>query len=115
MIVVQASAIALILPLAWEFPYAVGKAVKRRKKNGKKEIRSICLDDEAIQPSWGSLFFFFFFWSFCLFRPVPVAYGGSQARGLIGPIAAGLHQSHSNDRSEPCLPPTPQLMQTPNP
>ena len=61
MIVVQASAIALILPLAWEFPYAVGKAVKRRKKNGKKEIRSICLDDEAIQPSWGSLFFFFFF------------------------------------------------------
>jgi len=38
-----------------------------------------------------------------------VAYGGSQARGLIRAIAAGLHHSHSNARSEPCLPPTPQI------
>jgi len=30
------------------------------------------------------LFFFFFFLSFCLFGAAPGAYGGSQARGLIG-------------------------------
>ena len=39
----------------------------------------------------------------CLFRAAPVAYGGSQARGLIGAVAAGLRQSHSNARSEPRL------------
>jgi len=35
-----------------------------------------------------------------------VAYGGSQARGLIGAIAASLRQSHSNEESEPHLQPT---------
>ena len=44
-----------------------------------------------------------------------MAYGGSQARGLIGAVAAGLHQSHSNARSELHLQPTPQLMATPDP
>ena len=44
-------------------------------------------------------FFFFFFWSFCLFRAAPTAYGGSQARGLIGVLAAGLHHSYSNATS----------------
>ena len=29
-------------------------------------------------------FFFFLFFVFCLFRAIPAAYGGSQARGLIG-------------------------------
>ena len=42
-------------------------------------------------------------------------YGGSQARGLIGAVAAGLRQSHSNEGSEPCLQPTPQFMAMPNP
>ena len=51
--------------------------------------------------------FFFFFGN--LFRIAPMAYGGSQARGLIGAAAAGLHHSHSNAGSEPRLPPTPQL------
>ena len=37
-------------------------------------------------------------------------YGGSQARGLIGAVAIGLHQSHSYAGSEPSLRPTPQLM-----
>ena len=46
---------------------------------------------------------------FGLFRAAPVAYGGSQARGLIGAAAAGLPQSHSNAGSEPYLQPTPQL------
>ena len=51
----------------------------------------------------------FFFLAICLFRAAARAYGGSQARGLIGATAAGLCQSHSNARSEPRLPPTPQL------
>ena len=41
-----------------------------------------------------------FFW---LFKAAPMAYGGSQAGGQIGAIAAGLHHSHSNTRSKPCL------------
>ena len=50
---------------------------------------------------------------FCLFafsRTIPIVYGGSQARGLIGARAAGLHHSHSNVGSKPRLQPTPQLM-----
>ena len=61
------------------------------------------------------LFFFLFFFPFLkLFKAAPTAYGGSQARGQIRPIAAGLHHSH-NAGSEPCLRPTPQLMATPDP
>ena len=45
----------------------------------------------------------------------PAAYGGSQARGPIGAVAAGLRQSHSNAGSEPRLQPTPQLMATQDP
>ena len=55
--------------------------------------------------------FFFFFCLFLSFFAIswdtPVAYGGSQARGLIGAVAAGLRQSHSNTRSKPYLRPTP--------
>ena len=49
--------------------------------------------------------FFFFFFFFCPFvsRAAPVAYGGSQARGRIGVVAASLCHSHSNARSDPCL------------
>ena len=40
-----------------------------------------------------------------------MAYGGSQARSLIGAAAAGLYQSHSTyASSEPHLRHTPQLM-----
>ena len=45
----------------------------------------------------------FSFVRFAFFRAVPVAYGGSQARGQIRAVAAGLHHSHSNVRSEPHL------------
>ena len=54
----------------------------------------------------------------CLFafsRAAPMAYGGSQARGLIRAVAASLRQSHSNAGSEPRLQPTPQLTATPDP
>ena len=40
---------------------------------------------------------------FLFFRAAPTAYGGSQARGLIGAVALGLHHSHSNLASEMCL------------
>ena len=36
----------------------------------------------------------------------PAAYGRSQAGGPIGATATGLHHSHGNARSEPCLWPT---------
>ena len=57
----------------------------------------------------------FFFSVFCLFRDTPTAYGGSQARGPIGAVAAGLHHSHSKAGSETHLRPTPQLTATPDP
>ena len=50
-----------------------------------------------------------------LLSAAPVAYGGSQARGLIRAAASGLCHSHSKAGSEPCLPPTPQLMAMPDP
>ena len=50
----------------------------------------------------------FIFLFFCLFRAATTAYGGSQARGLIGATAASLHHSHSNFKSKPCLKPTAQ-------
>jgi len=50
-----------------------------------------------------------------LFRAASVAYGGSQARGLIRAVANGLRQRHNNARSEPRLRPTPQLTAMPDP
>ena len=61
---------------------------------------------------------FFVFFVFCLFAiswAAPAAYGGSQARGLIGAAAAGLRQSHSNMGSELSRQPTPQLTATLDP
>ena len=49
--------------------------------------------------------FFFFF-----FRAIPVAYGSSWARGRTKAVAAGLHHSHSNARSQLCLRPMPQFV-----
>ena len=59
-------------------------------------------------------FFFlpFFFW---LFRAAPSTHGSSQARGQIGAIAAGLHHSHSNARSEARLRSSWQPTATPDP
>ena len=74
------------------------------------------------EGSGASFFFFFGLFSylllllvFCPFRLAPEACGGSQARGRVRAVAAGLCQSHSNTRSEPRLRPTPQLMATPDP
>ena len=67
------------------------------------------------QRGGGGPFIRSFLLSFFLFRAVPVAYGGSQARGQIGAIDSGLRHSHSNARSEPYLRPTAQLTATPDP
>ena len=56
-----------------------------------------------------------FFVCLFVFRAAPSAFGGSQARGLIGAVAASLHHSHSKVGSEPHLRPIPQLMATPDP
>ena len=45
----------------------------------------------------------------------PAAYGGSQARGQMGAIAASPHHSHSNAGSEPFLKPTLQFTAMPDP
>jgi len=58
-------------------------------------------------------FVFFFFFS-AISWAAPAAFGGSQARGLIGAVATGPCQSHSNAGSEPSLQPTPQLTATPD-
>ena len=63
----------------------------------------------------GFLFLFIYFFAFCLLRAAPATYGGSQAGGLIGVVAASLHHSHSNAGSEPYLRPTPELMAMPDP
>ena len=59
------------------------------------------------------LFILFYFIFFAFSRATPAAYGGSQAGGLIGAVAAGLRQSYSNSGSELRLRPTPQLRSTP--
>ena len=57
---------------------------------------------------------FFFFCLFAISWAAPIAYEGSQARGLIGAVAASLHQGDSNAGSKLCLRPTPQLKATPD-
>ena len=61
------------------------------------------------------LFIYLFIYLFLLFRAALVAYGGSQVRGLIGAVAAGLCHSHCNAGSEPRLRPTLQLTATLDP
>ena len=60
-------------------------------------------------------FSFIFYFYFAFSRATPVAHGGSQARGRVGAVAAGLHQSHSILGSEPHLQPTLRLTATPDP
>ena len=59
--------------------------------------------------------FFFFVVVVAISWAAPSAYVGSQARGLIGATAAGLHRSHSNAGSESHLQATLQLTATLDP
>ena len=76
------------------------------------ELGLIDLKFSSVGRDFFSFLSFFFF---AFFRAAPAVYGGSQARGLIRAVAAGLHQSHSNPGSELHLRPPPQLMATPDP
>ena len=67
------AAVALIRPLAWESPYALGVALKKQNTYIRK--------------------YKIFFGLFAISRAAPTAYGGSQARGLIRAVAVGLHLS----------------------
>ena len=113
-------------------PWILTKSKKERKKEGKERKRGREegkkgeKEKERQRMEGGSqqfngsenryLFIYLFKFIFsCLFRTVPMAYGGSQARGPIGAVAAGLRHSHSHARSEPRLQPTPQLVTTPTP
>ena len=71
---------------------------------------------DAIPPALNTFSsFFFFLFSFFFSRAAPTAYGGSQARGLIGASAAGLCHHYSNAGSKPRLQPTPRFMAMPDP
>ena len=71
-------------------------------RNGEVRSRSLC--------EWGkgkmmTTSIFIYLLMYLLFRAATMAYGSSQARGLIRAVAAGLYHSHSNAGSDP----TPQL------
>ena len=82
------------------------------------ENSNIFQNKKKTWEEWHSFTFIYLFIYFCLFafsRAALVAHGDSQARGLIGAVATGLHQSHSNMGSELRLHPIPQLMAMPDP
>ena len=73
-----------------------------------------------VPAAWQAQFFFVvvvvvFFCLFAISWAAPMAYGGSQARGLIGAVATSLRQNHSNTGFEPRLQPTPQFTATLDP
>ena len=75
-------------------------------------ISQLLLEKTLGGAEYESVFYFLFF---CLFRAALAAYGGSQVRGPIGAVAAGLRHSHSNTGSGPRLQSSPQLTATPDP
>ena len=96
--------------------WAAGTLISQAPRPLERDTPGQRFGDDLTQQGIVIFFFFFFFSVFLPFsRVTPAAHGGSQARGLIGVVAASLHQSHSNARSEPLLRPTPQLMAMPDP
>jgi len=90
--------------MPWELPKKWQKDKKKKKKKKKGSLYLSLLSSSypcptpcSLPPEATNLISF----SFLFFRAAPKAYGGSQARGLIGAVAAGLHHSHSNGGSEP--------------
>ena len=68
------------------------KGVRKQRKENGEENKKLEMRAERL-----NLFFIYLlFLSFVLFRAAPTAYGGSQARGPMGTIAAGLRHSHSH-------------------
>ena len=79
------------------FPLGPGLRLPVLNKIFRKQERDLH-GEEARQQ-----FIYLFICLFAFSRAAPLAYGGSQARGPIGVVAASLHQSHSNAGSEPHL------------
>ena len=70
---------------------------------------------EFINVTFFVVFFVLFCFVFAFFRAASMAYGGSQARGPIGAVAAGLYQSRNNVGACCHLQPTPQRTAIPDP
>ena len=87
-----------------ELPYATGGALKKTEEFLFLELTLTRLTQCQTLIAFLFLFVFPFFG---LLRAETVAYGGSQAKGRMGAVAASRHHSHSNTRSEPNLQPTP--------
>ena len=83
---------------AWDKPsqHAMGDQGEPWSRSGPVLLSFVPPGEPRGREQEKSKILFFFF---CIFRAAPEACGGSQARGLIGGIAAGLHHSHSNTRS----------------
>ena len=82
-----------------------------RNEKSRDAAQSVLLQVENFMMPIG---FFCFCFCFCLLSfkgCTRAAYGGSQARGRIGAVGAGLHHSHSDTRSKLHLQPIPQLWQ----
>ena len=63
---------------------------------GEKQLRSQIKSMASIFILFYFIFIYLFIYLFAFSRATPTAYGGSQARGQIGAVAAGLRKSHSN-------------------
>ena len=79
----------------------------------RKQVWRDQADLPIARKRWSQVLFFvcFCFGFGLLFRATPAAYGGSQARSLIGAVATGLPHSHSNSGSELRLQPAPHSWQ----
>ena len=93
----------------YQEPRLVVLEVQRYKMYGAwhhiKEVGILAVDTD--NNNYNAISFYVFI---LCFRATPAAYGSSQARGWIRATSAGLHHTHSNTGSKPCLQPTPQLM-----
>ena len=120
-----------ICEMGLEYPtYLTGLSLKRHMWNGDEICKVLKKISHCLHWSSGTMNVImllkflmlhiqlcnhFKFFVFVFFRTTSVAYANSQARGLMGAVAAGLLHSHSNTRSEPHLRPTPQFTATPDP
>ena len=95
-----------LMVFGWKIWSKVGRLHKEQTWKQKVGNLQFCFDRAR--------FLFCFVLFFVFSRASRMAYGGSQARGRIRAIAAGLHHSHSIAGSEPQRP-TPWLTATPDP